>query len=152
MYLAIVLDRFNRGVVGWSLKPRMTAVLVTDALAMAWFRTRPAPGLRHHADRGSQYASHTCQEKRKADGMTGSLSRKGHCGDNAPTDSWFNRCKNERVHGIRCATHADMKAASFAYIEVFYHRKRLHSTLGYRSPSQFLAQWCTQQHQQKQIT
>jgi len=120
LYLAIVLDLFNREVVGWSLKPRMTADIVTDALTMAWFRRRPAPGLLHHSDRGSQYASHTFQDKLKAFGMTCSMSRKGNCWDNAPTESWFNSFKNERVHGIRYATHADMKAASFEYIEVFY--------------------------------
>jgi len=80
LYLAIVLDLFNREVVGWSLKPRMTAEIVTDALAMAWFRKRPAPGLLHHSDRGSQYASHAFQDKLKAFGMTCSMSRKGNAG------------------------------------------------------------------------
>jgi putative transposase len=110
LYLAIVLDLFNREVVGWSLKPRMTADIVTDALTMAWFRKRPAPGLMHHSDRGSQYASHAFQDKLKAYGMTCSMSRKGNCWDNAPTESWFNSFKNERVHGIRYATHAEIKA------------------------------------------
>jgi transposase InsO family protein len=98
-----VLDLFNREVVGWSLKPRMTADIVTDALTMAWFRKRPAPGLMHHSDRGSQYASHAFQEKLKEYGMTCSMSRKGNCWDNAPTESWFNSFKNERVHGVRYA-------------------------------------------------
>ncbi len=80
LYLAIVLDLFNREVVGWSLKPRMTADIVTDALTMAWFRKRPAPGLMHHSDRGSQYASHVFQDKLKAFGMTCSMSRKGTAG------------------------------------------------------------------------
>ncbi len=79
LYLAIVLDLFNREVVGWSLKPRMTADIVTDALTMAWFRKRPAPGLMHHSDRGSQYASQVFQEKLRAYGMTCSMSRKGNC-------------------------------------------------------------------------
>ena len=90
---------------------------------------------------GSQYASQVFQDKRKVYGMTCSMSRKGNCWDNAPTESWFNSFKNERVHGLRYASHAEMKAASFEYIEVFYNRKRQHSTLGYRSPAQFLAQW-----------
>jgi transposase InsO family protein len=90
LYLAIVLDLFNREVVGWSLKPRMKADLVTDALTMAWFRKRPAAGLLHHSDRGSQYASDAFQDKLKAYGMTCSMSRKGNCWDNAPTESWFN--------------------------------------------------------------
>ena len=113
LYLAIVLGLFNREVVGWSLKPRMTADIVTDALTMAWFRKRPAAGLMHHSDRGSQYASHAFQEKLKTCGMTCSMSRKGNCWDNAPTERWFNSFKNEWVHGVRYATHAEIKAAAF---------------------------------------
>jgi transposase InsO family protein len=149
LYLAIVLDLFNREVIGWSLKPRMTADIVTDALTMAWFRRRPAPGVLHHSDRGSQYASQTFQGKLKQYGMVCSMSRKGNCWDNAPTESWFNSFKNERVHGIRYATHAEMKAVSFEYIEVFYNRKRQHSTLGYRSPIQHLDHWISAQHQEQ---
>ena len=151
LYLAIVLDLFNREVVGWSLKPRMTADIVTDALTMAWFKKRPAAGLMHHSDRGSQYASHAFQDKLKAYGMTCSMSRKGNCWDNAPTESWFNSFKNERVHGIRYATHGEIKATAFEYIEVFYNRKRLHSTLGYTSPKQFLDAWLSKQHQEKLV-
>lgn len=144
--LAIVMDLFNREIVGWSLKPRMTADIVTDALTMAWFRRHPAPGLLHHSDRGSQYASHTFQDKLREYGITCSMSRKGNCWDNAPTESWFNSFKNERGHGLRYATHADMRAVGFEYIEVFYNRKRLHSSLGYRSPVQFLEHWINRQH------
>lgn len=128
-----------------------TSDIVTDTLTMAWFRKRPAVGLVHHSDRGSQYASHAFQDKLTEYGMTCSMSRKGNCWDNAPTESWFNSFKNERVHGIRYATHADMKAASFEYIEVFYNRKRQHSTLGYKSPVQFLKDWNSEQHQEKQV-
>ena len=151
LYLAIVLDLFNREVVGWSLKSHMTSDIVRDALTMAWFRKRPAPGLMHHSDRGSQYASHVFQDRLKAYGMTCSMSRKGNCWDNAPTESWFNSFKNERVHGIRYETRADMKAASFEYIEVFYNRKRQHSTLGYKSPMQFLKNWISRQYQEKLV-
>jgi len=151
LYLAIVLDLFNREVVGWSLKPRMTADIVTDALTMAWFRRRPAAGLMHHSDRGSQYASHAFQDKLKEYGMTCSMSRKGNCWDNAPTESWVNRFKNERVPGVRYATHAENKAAVFEYIEVFYNRKRQHSTLGYKSPTQFLVAWLSRQHEGKRV-
>ena len=149
LYLAIVLDLFNREVIGWSLKPRMTTDIVTDALTMAWFRRRPEAGVMHHSDRGSQYASHAFQDKLKQFGMTCSMSRKGNCWDNAPTESWFNSFKNERYHGLRYATHADMKAASFEYIEVFYNRKRQHSTLDYRSPTQHLERWTREQNQEK---
>ena len=151
LYLAIVLDLFNREVVGWSLKPRMTADLATDALTMAWFRRQPPPGLLHHSDRGSQYASHAFQEALADYGMRGSMSRKGNCWDNAPTESWFNSFKNERVFGERFSTWEAMKATAFEYIEVFYNRKRLHSTLGYTSPVQFLKDWIKTQQDEKQV-
>ena len=108
-------------------------------------------GLMHHSDRGSQYASHAFQDKLKEYGMVCSMSRKGNCWDNAPTESWFNSFKNEWVHGIRYATHAKMKATSFEYIEVFYNRKRQHSTLGYRSPIQFMENWLNEQQQEKRV-
>ena len=149
LYLAIVLYLFNREVIGWSLKPRMTTDIVTDALTMAWFRRRPETGVMHHSDRGSQYASHAFQDKLKEFGMTCLMSRKGNCWDNAPTESWFNSFKNERYHGLRYATHADMKAASFEYIEVFYNRTRQHSTLGYCSPIHYLDRWRNEQNQGK---
>ena len=151
LYLAIVLDLFNREVVGWSLKPRMTADIVTDALTMAWFRRKPAAGLIHHSDRGSQYASYAFQNKLKEYGMICSMSRKGNCWDNAPTESWFNSFKNERVHGLRYATRSEMTAMSFEYIEVFYNRKRRHSTLGYKSPMQFLDDWIIAQQYEKLV-
>lgn len=145
LYLAIVLDLFNREVVGWSIKPRMTADIAVDALTMAWFRRKPAPGLIHHSDRGSQYASGVFQEKLIEFGMTCSMSRKGNCWDNAPTESFFNSLKNERVHGTRYDTHEAARADLFDYIEVFYNRSRRHSTLGYESPTQFLQHWITTQ-------
>jgi len=83
--LAIVLDLFNREIIGWSLKPRMTTDIVTDALTMAWFRRRPEAGVLHHSDRGSQYASHAFQDKLKDYGMTCSMSRKGNCWDTQST-------------------------------------------------------------------
>ena len=149
LYLAIVLDLFNREVIGWSLKPRMTTDIVLDALTMAWFRRRPAPGVLHHSDRGSQYASQAFQAKLKEFGMTCSMSRKGNCWDNAPTESWFNSFKNERVHGIQYTTHAEMKSTAFEYIDIFYNRKRQHSTLGYRSPVQFMERWHEEQQEKR---
>jgi putative transposase len=151
LYLAIVLDLFNREVIGWSLKPRLTADIVTDALTMAWFRRKPAPGLIHHSDRGSQYASHLFQDTLTQYGMICSMSRKGNCWDHAPTESWFNSFKHERVLGERFATRAAMTTMIFEYIEVFDNRKRLHSTLGYTSPLRFLSDWRNTQQDQKQI-
>jgi len=138
-------------VVGWSLKPRMTADIVTDALTMAWFRKKPAAGLMHHSDRGSQYASKAFQKNLKKYSMICSMSRKGNCWDNAPTESWFNSFKNERVHGLRYETRAEMAAMSFEYIEVLYNRKRQHSTLGYKSPMRFLNDWLITQQQEELI-
>ena len=148
LYLAVVLDLFNREIVGWSIKPRMTADIVVDALTMAWFRRKPAPGLIHHSDRGSQYASGVFQDRLAEYGMTCSMSRKGNCWDNAPTESFFNSLKNERVHGVRYATREAAIADLFDYIEVFYNRSRKHSTLGYVSPARFLAGWISRQHEQ----
>ncbi len=151
LYLAIVLDLFNREVVGWSLKPRMTADIVTDALTMAWFRRKPAAGLIHHSDRGSQYASLIFQAKLKVYGIICSMSRKGNCWDNAPTESWFGGFKNERVYGERFETRDEGIAMTFEYIEIFYNRRRLHSTLGYKSPIQFLNNWISAQQQEKRV-
>ena len=148
LYLAVVIDLFNREIVGWSIKAKMTTDIVLDALTMAWFRRKPAPGLMHHSDRGSQYASHAFQVRLKEYGMVCSMSRKGNCWDNAPTESFFNSLKNERVHGTRYRTRTEATADLFDYIEPFYNRKRLHSTLGYISPKKFLGNWINVQHKQ----
>ena len=150
--LAIGLDLFNREVVGRSLKPRRAADIVTDALSMAGFRKKPAPGLRHHADRDRPYARLVFQDKLKEYGRVCSMRRKGNCGDNAPTaptESGFNRFKNERVLGIRYATQYEMKAVSFEYIEVFYNPKRPHSARGYPSPLPYFDHWNRTQSQER---
>ena len=149
LYLAVVLDLFNREVVGWSIKSRMTADIVTDALTMAWFRRKPGADVIFHSDRGSQYASHAMRDKLAEYGMTASMSRKANCWDNAPTESFFNSLKNERVHGTRYATLAEAEADLFQYIEVFYNRRRRHSTLGYCSPTQFLQDWISMHDDQQ---
>jgi putative transposase len=145
LYLAVVIDFFNREIVGWSLKEQLTADLVVDALTMAWFRRRPEPGLIHHSDRGSQYASAAFQDKLSEYGMRCSMSRKGNCWDNAPSESFFNSLKNERVHGARYRTRVDAKVDVFQYIEGFYNRVRRHSTLGQISPAQFMQRWQDEQ-------
>jgi putative transposase len=117
----------------------MTADIVTDALTMAWFRRKPGTGIVFHSDRGSQYASHAMTAKLAEYGMTASMSRKGNGWDNAPSESFFNSLKNERVHGTTYPTRA--QADLFEYIEVFYNRSRRHSTLGYSSPVRFLEDW-----------
>jgi len=149
LYLAIVLDLFNREVVGWSIKPRMTADIVTDALTMAWFRRKPGTGVIFHSDRGSQYASQAMTARLIEYGMTASMSRKGNCWDNTPSESFFNSLKNARVHGTIYTTRADAEADLFQYIEVFYNRSRRHSTLGYNSPVRFLRDWISKHADQQ---
>jgi putative transposase len=145
LYLAVVMDLYSRMIVGWSMDGRMTRELVLNALRMARFKRKPAPGLIHHSDRGSQYCSHDYQTLLAELKMVPSMSRKGNCWDNAPMESWFNSLKNERVFHRRYATRAEAKADLFDYIEVFYNRKRRHSGLKYQIPSQVYSAWFTQQ-------
>jgi putative transposase len=148
LYLTIVLDLFNREVVGWSIKSQMTADTVTNALTMAWSRRKPQVGLIFHSDRGSQYASRAVRAKLDEYGMLASMSRKGDCWDNAPSESFFASLKKERVYATRYDTRDDATADLFDYVEVFYNHRRRHSTLGYSSPTQFLASWTSQQNAQ----
>ena len=150
LYLAIVLDLFTRQVVGWAMRERMTKELVMDALRMAWFRRRPAPGLIHHSDRGSQYCSHDFQKLLVAFGMLPSMSRKGNCWDNATSESFFNSLKNERVHGVRYETRDAARADIFDYVEVFYNRVRRHSSLNGVSPVAFYETWLNEQAKTRQ--
>lgn len=140
LYLAVILDLFNREVVGWSMKPHMRQDLVVDALRMAWFRRRPAPGLIMHSDRGSQYCGKEFTRAIKAYGMKASMSRKGDCWDNAPTESLWGSLKVGRLHGMKLATR---RAAINEIVDwlTFYNHRRLHSTLGYVSPMQFERAW-----------
>lgn len=144
LYLTVMLDLFSRQVVGWSIGPRMTKTLVTDALRMAWFRRRPQPGLIVHSDRGSQYCSREFQDALKAYGMRSSMSRKADCWDNAPTESLWGSLKRARMHGRRFATR---RAAQFEVMDwlAFYNATRLHSTLGYVSPMKYERNWLAAQ-------
>ena len=144
LYLAVVIDLFSRQVVGWSLGKRMTRHLVIDALTMAWFRRRPAEGLIFHSDQGSQYASADFQATLRRFGMRGSMSRKGNCWDNAVTETLFGSLKVERLHGLRFQTRRQAKDEVIDWL-TFYNRKRLHSTLGYKSPMTFEEIWRRQQ-------
>lgn len=148
LYLAVVLDFFNREIVGWSLQEDLSSSLACDALSMAWCRRRPEPGLIHHSDRGVQYASAAFQARLAEYGMHCSMSRKGNCWDNAPTESFFNSLKNELIHGRSYRTRSEARAEVFQYIEGFYNRNRRHSTLGYISPLRFLEQWRQNEHKE----
>ena len=127
------------------MSERIDAELVCQALRSACWQRKPAPGLLLHSDRGAQYASHEFQRKLSSYGMRCSMSRKGSCWDNAPTESFLNSLKNERVHGTRYRTHREAMADLFEYIEVFYNRSRRHSSLGFMSPTQFMQDWLAAQ-------
>lgn len=133
MYLAIVMDLFSRQIVGWAMDKRMKAQLVIDALAMAYWMRKPDKGLIHHSDRGSQYACHQYQNFLKAYGMIPSMSRKGDCWDNAPTERFFRSLKSERLSDYAFTTRKAAKSEVLDYIG-YYNGIRLHSTLGYQSP------------------
>lgn len=137
LYLATVIDLFNRGVVGWSMSERIRKSLVLDAQKMAIRARGPGPGLIMHTDRGSQYASGKFQQLLGANGMLSSMSRKGDPWDNAVAESFFKSLKTERVYWRHYRTRDEARRDIFHYIEVFYNRQRLHSKLGYLSPVQF---------------
>ena len=137
LYLATVIDLYSRKVVGWSMAERMTATLVNDALSMAIKSRRPNPGLISHTDRGSQYASDTHKKLLNEYGIIQSMSRKGNCYDNAVAESFFHSLKTELTHHIKFETRSQANQAIFDYIEVFYNRKRLHSSNHYMSPVDF---------------
>jgi len=137
LYLAAVVDLFSRRVVGWSMGSTMQGSLVKNALWMAIADRRPPAGLLHHSDRGSQYASFAYQSLLGDYQIVASMSRTGNCYDNAPMESFFGTLKCELVHDRQYHTRAEARQDIFEYIEVFYNRKRLHSSLGYLSPAQY---------------
>ena len=141
LYLAVVIDLFSRRIVGWSMAPSLGRTLVIDALKMAIAVRNPHKGLIHHSDRGSQYASRDYQKLLRKNKMVSSMSRKGNCYDNAPTESWFATLKRELVYRTNYATHAEARQDVFEYIEVWYNRRRKHSSIGYMSPVEYEQQW-----------
>jgi putative transposase len=147
LYLAAVIDLFSRQVVGWSMQPHMQTSLVSDALRMAWFRRHPPPGLIFHSDRGSQYCSAAFQAALAGYAMRSSMSRKGDCWDNAPTESLWGRLKVGRLYGKRFATRREAMDEVIDWL-MFYNHRRLHSTLGYISPMHFEKNWHAGQSKQ----
>jgi len=134
LYLAAVLDAGTRKLLGWSMKERMTTDLVLDALDMAYNRQGRPKGVMHHSDRGSQYASHEYQQRLWRYAMVPSMSGKGQCWDNAPMESFFHSLKTEHIYFEDFALRLTARESIFEWIEVFYNRQRLHSTLGYATP------------------
>jgi transposase InsO family protein len=139
VYLAGVMDLFSRRIVGWSMAEHLRTELVIGALNMALRARRPRAGLLHHSDRGVQYACAQYRALLRRRGIIVSMSRVGNCYDNAPQESLWGKLKQELVHQHRFATRAQARQAVFEWIEVFYNRQRLHSTLGYLSPERFEA-------------
>lgn len=135
LYLAVILDLFSRYVVGWALSALNDRHLTMGALKMAIDSRCPARGLLHHSDRGSTYASEDYQDVLVANGITCSMSRGGNCLDNAVMESWNSTLKSEQ--GEFYASYPAAQAQLFDYIEVFYNRDRMHSSLGYVSPAEF---------------
>jgi putative transposase len=134
LYLCTVLDLRSRKVVGWSMSPRMKSELVVQALMMAVLGRRPPKGLIFHSDRGSRYCSHVFRRWTQRYGLRQSMSRKGDCWDNAPSESFFKTLKGE-LYGHRAfRSRQAARIAIFEFIEVFYNRVRLHSSHGYTSP------------------
>jgi putative transposase len=136
LYLALVMDLFARPIVGWSMAEHMQAVLVEDALKMAVGRRLPAPGLLHHSDQGGQYTSGLVRSLLAAQQIEVSMSDAGNCYDNAPMESFIGTLKTECVT-YQFATRAEARRVIFEYIEVWYNRQRLHSSLGYVPPAEF---------------
>ena len=142
LFLAVVIDRFSRKVVGWSMRPDRQRKLVIDALEMAWFQRNPGKKIEliFHSDRGSQYASDDFREVLQEHGITPSMSRKGNCWDNACSETLFGSLKVERLHGKRFETIREAKDAAIACL-LCYNRTPMHSTLNYVSPVQFEQDW-----------
>ena len=140
LYIAIVVDLFSRKVVGWACAASMATPLVLRALQMARGRRQPKPGLLHHSDRGSQYASDAYQQQLRAAAMICSMSRKGNCYDNAVVERVFRSLKDEGLPEHPPETREQAITLVIDYFEMFYNSQRLHSTLGYLSPNTFEAQ------------
>ncbi len=141
LYLAAVMDLFSRKIVGWSMSDSIDTDLVENALRMALYQREPEAGLLHHSDRGSQYTSHQIRKILDANKIQISMSRKGECHDNAVMESFFGSLKCEWLGFQTYKTRAEARQDVFAYIEGFYNKIRLHSTLGYNSPNRFEYQY-----------
>jgi putative transposase len=136
LYLAAIKDMATRQIVGWSMADHLKAELCISALVMAIQRWQPRKGMILHSDRGVQYVSDDYRGILQRHGITQSMSRRGNCLDNAPMESFFASLKKEHVHQVRFRTRDAAKVAVFDYVEVFYNRQRLHSAIGYRTPSE----------------
>ena len=146
LYVAAILDLFSRRIVGLAMNERMTTELIKNALEQAITHRRPMTGLIHHSDKGCQYTSHAFQTELLSHGIVSSMSGTGNCYDNAAMESFFHTLKTEHIYFESYKTREQAKLSIFEYVEVFYNRKRSHSTLGYLSPMMFEIKWDQQQN------
>jgi putative transposase len=137
LYLAFILDVHSRRIVGWAMESHLRTELVVDALQMAVWRRKPAPGLVHHSDQGVQYTALSFSERLREVGITPSMGRTGSALDNAMAESFVSTLKAELVSNLEFPTRQAAKTAIFEYLETFYNTRRLHSSLGYMSPADF---------------
>lgn len=137
LYLAVVLDVYNREIIGWSVNQRCSTDLVLNALTMSIRNSKPTAGVIFHSDRGSQYTSAGFRNTLAHYGFIQSMSGKGNCYDNAITESFFSTLKKELIYLTNFETKEQAAVEIFQFIEIFYNRKRLHSALGYVSPVEF---------------
>ena len=137
MYLAVLIDVYSRRVVGWAMRPYMTRELVIEALRRAIELRRPAPGLIHHTDRGSQYASSDYRERLEAHAMRPSMSRPGDCFDNAMAESFFSTLEHELLRMRLFESRTEALWAVADYIDNFYNHERIHSALDYCAPIEY---------------
>lgn len=137
LYVAGVLDLYSRKLVGWATADHLHTSLPLAALERALAQRQPPAGWLHHSDRGVQYASQEYRQKLSACNAQVSMSRKANCYDNAAMESFWSTLKNELIHRDRYPTRAQAHRALFAWIETYYNRVRLHSSLGYQSPVDF---------------
>jgi len=138
LYLAVVMDLYSRRIIGWSMSPRITSQVSMDALQMAMAQRNPKPDtLLHHSDRGIHYANRAYQQRLIQKGVGASMSRRGVCYDNAVMESFFHTLKVERVLAQKYHSQEEAQTDIFEYIEIFYNRKRRHSSLDYVSPVEF---------------
>lgn len=145
LYVAAIKDLFAGEIVGRSFGARMTTDLVARALEQAVAARRPAEGLVHHSDRGSQYCSHEYQALLRGHGMRASMSRKGNCYDNAPAESFWGTLKTELAHHHRYQSRAEAEREIAEYIDLFYNRQRRQARLGYLSPATYTQLFTRQQ-------
>jgi len=137
LHLAVVMDLFSRKIIGWSMSSRIDKGLTKEALGMALINREPSHRLIHHSDQGAEYTNKEYQCLLKQRQMIPSMSRKADCYDNAVVESFFKTIKAELVRQKAFETKEEARTVIFEYIEVFYNRKRLHSSLGYVSPEEF---------------